>query len=106
MTDRDIYQPETQNRDAARAILIITADQTEDLEFFYPYYRFLEAGYKVDVATPKGGAFKAKHGLGLQQTKKINDMKADNYVLLYIPGGKAPAELKNNVGVLNLTRDF
>ena len=46
----------------AERLLIITADDTQDLEFFYPYYRLNEAGYTVDVATPKGGSFEGKKG--------------------------------------------
>jgi protease I len=108
MTDlpNDIYQPETLNRNATRAVLIVTADNTEDLEFFYPYYRFIEAGFKVDVATPNGGAFAAKHGLGIKQTRKIGDVTPDHYDMLYIPGGKAPAQLRENADAIELTKAF
>jgi protease I len=102
---KDTYQPDAQPLDAS-TVLIITADNVEDLEFFYPYYRFIEAGYKVDVATPNG-TFKGKNGLGLQETKKLEDvLHAENYVLLYLPGGKAPAELMKNNTVIKLTREF
>ncbi len=104
--NKDVYRPDNLNRDSEHSVLIVTADKTEDLEFFYPYYRFIEAGFRVDVAMPKGGEFKGKQGLGLKETKKIADVSADDYDLLYIPGGKAPAELKNNVEVLELTRNF
>ncbi len=87
-------------------VVIITADNTEDLEFFYPYYRLTEAGYQVDVVTPKGGEFKAKHGLGLQSTKAISDVRPADYVLLYIPGGKAPQELRKNDAVLSFVKEF
>src|ERR1700753_563379 len=73
-------------------VVILTADDTEDTEFFYPYYRLTEEGYSVDVVTPKGGKFEAKHGLGLQNTKAISEVRPQDYSLLYIPGGKAPAE--------------
>ncbi len=102
----DINQPETLNRNASRGILMITADNTEDLEFFYPYYRFIEAGFKVDVVTPKGGEFAGKHGIALKETKKISDVDAESYDLLYIPGGKAPAELKKDENAVRLTQRF
>jgi protease I len=102
----DIYQPETANRNTFRSVLILTADSTEDLEFFYPYYRFIEAGFKVDVATPDGGAFSGKHMLGLKKSMKIAEVDAEDYVLLYLPGGKAPAELRENRDALALTKDF
>ncbi|MGB9151738.1 MAG: DJ-1/PfpI/YhbO family deglycase/protease [Alphaproteobacteria bacterium] len=103
---KDTYQPETANRDTSRAILMMTADGTEDLEFFYPYYRFIEAGFKVDVVTPKGKGFKAIHELGLEETMKITDVDAEDYELLYIPGGKAPAELMKNKDAIALTKQF
>lgn len=87
-------------------VAIITADNTQDLEFFYPYYRLNEAGYMVDVLTPEGGAFKGKMGMGLQETKSINDAHANDYALVYIPGGKAPAELRKNEKVISFVQEF
>ena len=103
---KDTYQPETLNRNAAQKILMITADGTEDLEFFYPYYRFIEAGFAVDVATPDGGVFKGKQGLGLKESLKIGAVKSNDYALLYIPGGKAPAQLVKNDATIALTKQF
>jgi len=105
----DVYEPQTQSRVAGENgynVLIVTGDKVEDLEFFYPYYRFIEAGCKVDVATLKGGDFKGKHDIGLTQSLKIEDVSADNYQLLYLPGGKAPAKLKDEKTVVELVRDF
>ena len=81
-------------------VIIITADDTEDIEFFYPYYRLTEEGYTVDAVTPRGGKFEGKHGLGLKNTRAIDDVRPEDYALLYIPGGKAPAELRKNERVL------
>lgn len=89
-----------------KAVLIITADNTQDLEFFYPYYRLVEEGYDVTVATPKGGEFKGKMGMGLKNTEKLSAMDAHDYCLLYIPGGKAPEELKKNQDALKLVKAF
>ncbi len=105
--EKDTYLPETQSRDRGTpGILIMTADKTEDLEFFYPYYRFIEAGFHVDVATPDGGAFKGKQGLGLKNSLKIEDVSAADYALLYIPGGKAPAVLKDNEAAITVVKAF
>ncbi len=87
-------------------VIILTADKTEDTEFFYPYYRLTEAGYDVDVVTIKGGKFEAKHGLGLQDSKSIEEVRPEDYELLYIPGGKAPAELRKNDTVLSFVKRF
>jgi protease I len=102
----DTYAATPQPVTKGQSILILTADHAQDLEFFYPYYRFIEAGYRVDVATPAGGAFKGKQGMGLKQTRALADIDPSEYQLLYIPGGKAPAELKDNRQALDITRDF
>lgn len=104
---KDNYLPETQVHDhKATGVLILTADKTEDLEFFYPFYRFIEAGYRVDVVTPSGGSFKAKNDLGLQETMKLSEVDADDYAMLYIPGGKAPAKLKDEEMAIHLVQAF
>ena len=102
----DLYNPQTQNRNASAAVLMITGENVEDLEFFYPYFRFIEAGMRVDVATPDGGPFKGKHGLELKDSLKLSDVNPDHYQLLYLPGGNAPAKLKKDDDVLTLTKRF
>lgn len=87
-------------------VAILTADDTQDLEFFYPYYRLTEAGYAVEVITPKGGAFKGKNGMGLKDSKALSDVAAGEYALLYIPGGKAPEALRKQEDVLHFVRSF
>lgn len=89
-----------------KKIAIITEDKCEDIEFFYPYYRFFEEGYDVDVITLKGEAFEGKHGLGLKESKAIDTAKPSDYVLLYLPGGKAPQKLRDDEKVLKFVQDF
>ncbi|MBO0962899.1 DJ-1/PfpI family protein [Neobacillus sp. MM2021_6] len=52
-------------------VAILTADQVEDIEFFYPYYRFMEEGYEVDVITPTGGVLKASVGWNYRLQKNL-----------------------------------
>ncbi len=102
----DIYKTEPRQTGRDMSVLIITADNTEDLEFFYPYYRMKEEGFRVDVCTPNGGAFKGKSGLGLKDSLKIADVEAANYDMLFIPGGKAPEALKKITDAVSLVQDF
>ena len=101
----DIFAATSQNNNAQTRVLIVTADGTEDTEFFYPYYRFLEEGFAVDVATPKG-AFKGKNGSGLKKTKGLDEVTESDYALLYIPGGKAPEALKEEAKAIELVQGF
>lgn len=102
----DIFKPENMAQTSRKSVLILTADKTEDTEFFYPYYRFVEEGLMVDVVTPDGGEFKGKNGSGLKETKKISSVDPASYDLLYIPGGKAPEKLKGDDDALELVKKF
>jgi protease I len=104
----DNYQsaPTPERLKKGKKIAIITGDNTEDLEFFYPYYRFNEEGYDVDVITLKGGNFAGKHGIGLKNSKAINDIRPQDYELVYLPGGKAPQKLSEDEKVIEFIREF
>ena len=106
--ERDTHKatpiPERFRKD--KKVAIITGDNVEDTEFFYPYYRLTEAGYDVDVITEEGGKFEGKRGLGLKESKSIESVDAGSYALLYLPGGKAPAALRKNDAVLAFVRQF
>lgn len=90
----------------AEKIIILTADKCHDLEFFYPYYRLVEAGYHVEVATPNGGQLEGKFGMGLKETLKVSDVTPEAYAMLYIPGGQAPEALKKSEDSLQFVRQF
>lgn len=103
---KDIFVSRPQKSQTQGRVAMITTDGTEDQEFFYPYYRFLEEGYQVDVLTPKGKDFKGKNGAGLEETMKIEDADPSSYDLLYIPGGKAPAKLKKEEAAVAFVRSY
>lgn len=102
----DIFTPHTAPEEGVKAVLILTDDSVEDLELYYPYYRFVEEGCRVDVATPDGGDIKGKTGYKFRETLKLDAVDPEEYDLLYIPGGKAPAKLKSEEEVLELVRVF
>jgi len=87
-------------------IAILTADEVEEVEFFYPYYRFVEAGYQVDVITPSGGALTGARGFGVQRTVALADTDPADYLLLYVPGGLAPTRLREDAAALAFVRAF
>jgi protease I len=90
----------------SKRVAIITGNKVQDLEFFYPYYRLNEAGYDVDVVTPDGGKFEGDHGMGLQTSIAITDVGTGDYELLYLPGGKAPVELRENPALIHFVKKF
>lgn len=102
----DIHKVSSTPKSPKGKVAILTTDGTEDSEFFYPYYRFTEAGYQVDVITPKGEDFKGKNGTGLKSTMKLENCDPSAYDLLYIPGGKAPEKLKKEDKAIDFVVNF
>jgi len=74
--------------------LMIIADGFEDSEFFYPYYRLLEAGVAVDVAAPEKATVTGKHGYTFQANMTFSEIDPSEYDTLVIPGGKGPETVR------------
>lgn len=89
-----------------KRIAILTDNKVEDIELFYPYYRFNEDGYEVDIITLNGGSFKGKMGIGLKESKSIDEVLPESYELLYLPGGDAPQTLAKSEKVVNFIKEF
>jgi len=74
---------------------ILVAQNFQDEEFVYPYYRLLEEGYGVDVATPDGETTAGKYGVPARATASIADLNADDFDLVILPGGfESPDRLR------------
>ena len=81
--------------------VIITAQNFQDEEFTYPYYRLLEEGFQVDVATPDKVAVFGKYGVPAKPNKDTKELKASDYDLVVLPGGfEAPDRLRLRKEVL------
>jgi protease I len=86
--------------------LIISADNFEDSELLCPYYRLLEEGIPVDVASIDGGSITGKHGYEVKVDKVLGDVNPDAYAILVLPGGKAPATVRKSPQALEICRSF
>jgi protease I len=84
--------------------LILLADGFEDSEFFYPYYRLQEEGIEVDVAGPEGDTVTGKHGYEFQTNLSLSGVRADDYDVLILPGGKAPETVRLVSAAVEVTR--
>jgi protease I len=89
--------------------IILTADQFEDMEVFFPYFRLLEEGVKVDVAAPSKETIHGEHGYALNPDKTLDEVDPDDYDLLIIPGGSpdgAPTFVRKHPKALSITKSF
>jgi protease I len=86
--------------------LILSANNFEDTELLVPLYRLLEAGCTVDVASLTRDTISGKHGYEVPVNKVFKDIAPADYGLLILPGGKAPAAIRNDPAVQEITRSF
>ena len=86
--------------------LILSADDFEDSELLVPYYRLLEAGYTVDVAAEKTGVIRGLHGYEVSAVKSFADVVPEEYAVLILPGGKAPASVRKDPKANSIARHF
>lgn len=87
-------------------ILIITADNCDDSEVLYPYYRMLEEGYSVDIASFEKTLVKAKYHFTIDANLSVSEAKSGDYDGLILPGGTAPEKLRQNSDVIRIVKEF
>ncbi|MRR06806.1 MAG: type 1 glutamine amidotransferase [Deltaproteobacteria bacterium] len=86
--------------------LILAADNFEDSELLVSFYRLKEAGVEVTVASLCPGVIKGKHGYEVAVNKTLDEVDPDDYALLILPGGAAPATLRKEPKALEIVRSF
>lgn len=86
--------------------LIVSADNFEDSELLVPYYRLKEAGIEVTVASLRPGIIKGKHGYEVAVDRTLDEVESDDYAMLVLPGGKAPAVVRKDPKALEIARAF
>lgn len=107
---------------AARKILMLTGDFTEDYETMVPFQALLMVGHTVHAACPgkKAGesvrtavhdfegdqTYSEKPGHNFTLNASFADLRASDYDALVIPGGRAPEYLRLNPEVLAMVRHF
>jgi protease I len=88
-------------------VLILAADLFEDMELLYPLYRLEEEGAEVTLAGLTPEPVKGKKGHGpVEVDTTVEQVSADDFAALVIPGGFAPDKLRQSGAVLDLVRAF
>lgn len=89
-----------------KKLLILVADQYEDLELQYPKYRLIEAGYKIIIAGEKAEVYKGKNSYPCKADKTLSEINVNEYLGLIIPGGYAPDKLRKIPKALEIVQQF
>jgi protease I len=90
-----------------KRVVIITGPGFQDEEYIYPYYRLLEEGYAVEVATKGGAVVYGKFGVPARATMCTTDLKEENFDAVILPGGfEAPDRVRLLTEVLAFVRQM
>ncbi len=88
-----------------KKVILFVEEMFNDHEFWYPYYRLKEAEAEV-VVVGSGNATKytGKWGTVASVDAAAQDIKADDFDGIIIPGGYAPDHMRRYPGMLDLVR--
>ncbi len=106
----------------AKKILALAGDYVEDYELMVPFQALQMVGHSVDVVCPGKVAgqqirtaihdfegdqtYSEKRGHNFVLNASFDDIQAEDYDALLIPGGRAPEYLRLNPSVLAMVRHF
>lgn len=86
-------------------VAILAENQYEDHELWYPYYRLKEAGANVTiVGTGSAEVYKSKHGYELKVDTKVDDVRAEQFDAVIVPGGWAPDYMRRYRSMVEFVR--
>jgi protease I len=86
--------------------LIVSADRFEDSELSEPLQELRARGVEVDIAAPEQGPITGKHGHKVSAGLALSSVRAEDYDLLLLPGGEAPASLRKVPEAVAIARHF
>jgi len=89
-----------------KKVLILIGDEFEDAEAFYPYYRIIGEGFDVDVSYQREGTIIGKHGINMNASLSLEDVKPDQYHAILLPGGRGPEKLRLYPKSADIVRKF
>ncbi len=89
-----------------KRIAIMVDEQYQELEVWYPYYRFIEAGAEVSlVAGQAGRTYRSKLGYPCTSQMAATDAEAGQFDAVVIPGGWAPDFMRRDESMVTFVRD-
>lgn len=103
-----------------KKILIITGDAGESFEVLYASHRFREAGYQPVISAPSKkrmnlvihdfepgwDTYVERQGYLVESDISFDEVNAEDYHAVMIPGGRAPEYLRNDERLIRIVQEF
>jgi protease I len=84
-----------------KKIAIMVDEMYQVLELWYPFYRFKEAGYSVElIGAEKGRQYQSKEGYPAVATMAAGQAEPDQFVCMIVPGGYAPDHMRRSADMV------
>jgi protease I len=88
-------------------IAILVDQQYQEMEVWYPIYRFREANARVvTVGATAGAVYPSKVGYPCKADVSWEEANAIDFDGVVVPGGFAPDFIRRHVSAINFVRDF
>ena len=89
-----------------RKIALMLDQEYQELEVWYPYYRFREAGAEVVRVAPKAGAtYPSKLGYPCVSDAAAAGLMASDFDAVVVPGGWCPDYMRRDESMIAFIRD-
>jgi protease I len=90
-----------------KKIAMLVDNVYQEMEVWYPLFRFIEAGAKVvTIGAVAGQTYTSKLGYPVKAELSYDEAKADDYDGVIIPGGYAPDHIRRHEKALQFVRDI
>ncbi len=95
------------NEAKGKRAAILVEQQYQEMEVWYPLYRMKEAGCQVTVVGPEAGkTYPSKLGYPAKSDKAAEEVRADDFDIVVIPGGFAPDFMRRTPAMIKLVADM
>jgi protease I len=87
-----------------KKIIVFLEKNVEDSEFQYPYMRLKEEGFDVVSVGPEKKSYQGKGGQSFTADKAFDEVKDQEFDVVFIPGGYAPDMLRRHDDILQFIK--
>jgi protease I len=90
-----------------KRVAVLVEQQYQEMEVWYPVYRLREAGCKVTLVGPEAGqTYPSKLGYPAKSDKGIQQVSANDFDAVVVPGGFAPDFLRRTDAIIRFVSEM